>query len=132
MTDTYCDRCDVFGHERYSDECRVYWSSVEAPYGKQMKALEGTIMKMGHIPSDMWPRGIADANISNMVELPPGTFVRMLRYTPWRPGMRAGNYFSIETLDGKFMGTQVHLGELAKLDALDRLSLLEEEQDAPG
>lgn len=127
--DIYCDRCDVFGHERGTDECHVYWSSVEAPFGKKMKSLEGTIMKTGDPPPDMWPREIASADYGDMVDVPPGTFVRILSYTPWRSGMKAGNYFTIETLDGKLCATQVHLGELLPLDALDRLSLIKDDSD---
>lgn len=127
--DIYCDRCDVFGHYKGSDECHIYWSSVEAPFGRQMRALEGTVMKLGHIPPDMWPKGIADATYQNAVQPPPGTFVRLIRYTSWRQGMRSGNFFCIETLDGKLSATQVHLGELEDLDALDKLSLIKDDPD---
>lgn len=112
-------------------ECEVYWSSVEAPFGQKMRSLEGTIMKLGDIPPEMWPRDIADATHRNSVDLPPGTFVRLLRYTPWRTGMKGGNNFSIETLDGKYAAGQVHLGELAELDPLDKLALIEGSEDGP-
>ena len=110
--DIYCDRCDVFGHENYSEECEIYWSSVEAP-----------------LPPDMWDLAEERAGRDPvMVELPPGTYVRLSNYTPWMPGMKSGNHFYVETLDGKFGGSQVHLGELQELEVLDRLTLLDEAQ----
>lgn len=130
FNDVYCDRCDVFGHCKSSDECHIYWSSEEAPFGRQMKALEGTVMKLGDIPPDMWPNKTV-GTIGECVDLPPGTFVRILRYTPWREGLRSGNYFTIETLDGEFSGDQVHLGELQELDTLDKLSLIKDDFDGP-
>jgi hypothetical protein len=132
LNDIYCDRCDVFGHEFNTDECHIHWTSVEAPFGRQMKALEGSIMKLGDIPSDLWARSEQSPTLENMAQLPPGTYVRLLHYTPWVDGMKSGNYFDIETLDGKYSGTQIHLGELCELEVLDKLALIDEEQDAPG
>ncbi|MGD9726482.1 MAG: hypothetical protein AB7L09_02940 [Nitrospira sp.] len=118
----YCNRCDVFGHENYTEECEVYWSSVEAPFGQMMRSLEGTIMKVGELPTDMF----SARDPLRRVEMPSGTFVRLIFYTPWRRGLKSGNYFTIETLDGAYVGEAVHLGELCELDPLDRLALIEE------
>lgn len=124
----YCDRCDVFGHEEGSEECHDYWNNHELPFRDRMFAMVGKIFKLADPAPDLYKeRETGDG--WEVMEPAPGTFVRLTHYTPDTPGTKAGNYWRIETLDGEFSATQIYQDELEELSALDRLSLIEVDED---
>lgn len=121
MTDIYCYYCDVHGHEEGSEECKKHWTYVEAPYRERMRAMVGKVFKTAD------PAPVLYTDDNEPWDTPSGIFVRLTHWTPDTPGMKAGDYWSIRTLDGKYSATQIYQDELEELSALDRMSLLEEE-----
>jgi hypothetical protein len=121
LFDQYCQRCDVFGHEEGTDECREHWENHELPFHDRMFAMVGKTFKT----SDPGP--ILYADDDTPYDTPPGTLVRLTHFTPDTPGMKAGNYWSIRTLDGKYSATQIYQDDLEELDVLDKLSLIGDE-----
>lgn len=124
MNDAYCTRCDVFGHEEGTDECLHYWKTTEVPFRDRMQKMVGKVFKLGSPAPDLW---MQDGEDDVRIDVPPGTLVRLTHYTPDTPGLSAGNYWSVETLDGKLSATQIYHYELEELGVLDRLSIIEEE-----
>jgi len=122
LHDQYCSRCDVFGHEEDSEDCHDYWNHHELPFKERMFEMVGKIFKLAD------PTPILFDDDGNEHDLPPGTYIRLISYTPDTPGMRAGNYWTIQTLDGKLSATQIYQDELEELNALDRLALIDEDR----
>jgi len=56
---------------------------------------------------------------------PAGTMVKIIDWTPWRSGMKDGDYWTIRTLDDEFSATHINELEIGELSALDRLSLID-------
>lgn len=126
MSDLYCDRCDVFGHAEDTDECLHYWKTTEEPFRERMQRQVGKIFKLKEPTPILCKEWQSESGwYSERMEPTPGTMVRLVHYTPDRPGMKAGNYWTIETLDGEFSATQIYQDELEELSALDKLSLIE-------
>jgi hypothetical protein len=117
--ESYCSKCDVFGHEEGTEECGDYWNNHELPFRDRMFAMVGKIFKLKDPTPILYGDGVAHADIA------PGTFVRLADYMPDTPGFKAGNYWTITTLDGKLCATQIYQDELEELSALDRLALLD-------
>lgn len=84
----------------------------------RMYAMVGRIFKL------KGPTPILFGRKGKEFDPPPGTFVRLTAYTPDTPGMNSGNHWCIETLDGKFSARQIYQDELEELTALDRMSLI--------
>ena len=123
--DAYCGRCDVLDHIEGSPECVKYFTEVETPFQELRRSQVGKIMAASDTGPDLYDRD------NNMMDISPGTLLRLTKWTPWQPGARAGNYWSVETLDGEFTGTQVHDYELTQSGVLDKLWLASEESDGP-
>lgn len=121
--DNYCSKCDVFGHYEGSVECQVYYASVEIPFQERMQKMVGKIFKLRDPAPMLFIYGTDE-----QIDLDPGTFVRLTAWTPYRAGFKAGDYWTIETLDKKAGATQIYSDELEELNALDKLSLIKEEQ----
>lgn len=127
----YCSKCDVFDHEEGSTECSVYYASIEIPYQERMQKFVGKIVKLKDPTPCLYKhRETENGHYTERMEPPPGTFVRITHWTPHTPGMLAGDYWTIETLDGEFGATQIYNDELEELNALDKLSLIETEKES--
>lgn len=127
LHDIYCARCDVFGHEESTPECDQNWAEVEEPFRAKQRARIGEIVAAGEIPPDLYAKGSTE-----IADISPGTLLRIIDWTPWRPGFKAGNYWTVETLDGNYSGTQVYNSEIADPGVLDQLWLkTQEKSDAP-
>ena len=116
--DMYCSRCDVHGHERGKEECLHYWKTTEVPFRERMQKMVGKVFKT----ADPGPH-LFDEN-NERYSTPPGTLVRLTHYTPETKRLKAGNYWSVETLDGNYSAAQIYQDDLEELNALDRLSLI--------
>jgi len=133
VNETYCSRCDVLGHEEDTEECRDYWNGHELPFRDRMYAMVGKVFKLKDPTPELYKEWETENGWHKEVMSPePGTFVRLTHYTPDTPGMRAGNYWSIQTMDGEFSATQIYQDELEELNALDKLALIEGDDDATG
>jgi len=109
------------GHEEGTQECHDYWNHHELPFRDRMFAMVGKIFRLADPTPLMWDKHNVE------VDVPLGTLVRLIHYTPDTPGHRAGNYWTIETLDGKLSATQIFQDELEELNALDKLSLIKKD-----
>lgn len=124
--DAYCDRCDVFDHIEGSPECIKYFAGVEIPFQKFKREQIGKIVAAGDMPPDLY-----DSD-GNGVTITSGTLLRLTDWTPHRPGFKAGNYWTVETLDGLYHGSQVYDYELSQPGVLDKLWIAQKEPDGPG
>ena len=122
--DIYCSRCDVVGHDEGTAECDVYYNEVEAPYNDAKRARIGEIVAAGESPPDLYAAGSED-----IVDISPGALLRIIDWTPWRTGFKAGDYWTVETLDGKYSGTQIYDDELVEPGVLDQLWLKTQENN---
>lgn len=86
----------------------------------------GKIVAAGDMPPDLY-----DSD-GNGVTITSGTLLRLTDWTPHRPGFKAGNYWTVETLDGLYHGSQVYDYELSQPGVLDKLWIAQKEPDGPG
>lgn len=122
MDESYCACCDVFGHVEESGECDRYYDQVELPFHADRRARIGEIVAAGQIPPDLYAPGS-----TIIAKIEPGTLLRITDWTPWNPGAQAGDYWTVETLDGKYSGTQIYDDEITDPGVLDQLWLKTQE-----
>ena len=120
--DQYCERCDVYGHEQGTHQCMDYWNNHELPFRDRMFAMVGKVFKT----ADPGPY-LYHNESEERYDAPPGTLVRLTHYTPETLRLKAGNYWSIQTLDGKYSATQIYQDDLEELSALDQMSLIKKD-----
>lgn len=116
----------MLGHRESPEECLHYWKTTKVPFKERMAGMIGMIVKLKD------PTPVLYDQTNDQFDAPPGTYVRLTDYTPDTPGMKAGNYWSIETLDGKYSAGQIYQDEFEVLTLLDRLALIEDEALSPG
>ena len=126
VIDQYCEKCDVFGHEEGTDPCHEYWTTTEEPFRERMQRQVGKVFKLSGTGPDFF--SVEDGTtLYDSYRLGAGTFIRLTHYEPWKPGAKVGNFWCIETLDGKFTASQVYQDEIEELGPLDKLALIKED-----
>jgi len=123
MNESFCSRCDVFGHEQGSGECDTYYNEVEKPHHDARRDQIGEVRGLTE-DTEMWD---VESN-SRCVWMSQGTPVRLTAWTPWQEGFKAGDYWTICTLDRKYSATQIKDYELGEPGILDKLALIKEEK----
>lgn len=127
MSESFCNRCNVFGHEQGSAECNTYYIKVEKPFYDWKQSQIGKVRRLTE-DTQMWPVDFVYTLSPSDTFFSAGTAVRITNWTPWT-SFRAGDYWSICTLDGKYSATQIYTDELGELPVLDRLALIKEEEN---